>query len=157
MVQLSMVVRATEGRSAAPERWILVIDDDTEFRDALCELLLDEGLHVRTAEDPAEAIRELQSICFDAVISDLIMPGNGHLVVEYLNIHQPGTPVIVLSSHEAAWKLLSADDAEAFAFLRKPVQYDDVHDVLVRVFELQDHNQRISRFQARGPRFGRGH
>jgi len=120
------------------ERWILVIDDDGEFREALSELLRNDGLRVRTAKRAADAIRELQSTEFDAVLSDLIMPGNGHLVVEYVSRHQPGTPVIVISSHESAREILAANATTAFTCLRKPVHFDTIRDALARVFELRD-------------------
>lgn len=123
---------AMEIQPETKECWVLVIDDDDDFREALSELLRDDGLHVRAADQVVDAIRELESTEFDAVLSDLVMPGNGHLVVEYVGAHQPRTPVIVISSQESAPQILAGSTARAFACLLKPVGFEEIRHVLER-------------------------
>jgi DNA-binding NtrC family response regulator len=115
---------------------LLVIDDDDGFREALSELLRGAGYEVETADRAATAVRQLQGKKFDAVLSDLVMPGNGHLVVEYVQSHQPHTPVIVISSHESPGQVLAANGArEAVTCLRKPVHFQQIQDALDHAFE----------------------
>jgi CheY-like chemotaxis protein len=113
---------------------VLVIDDDRDFRDALSELLRLDGLQVRTADRAAAAISELKTFEFDAVLSDIVMPGNGHSVVEYVDVYQPGTPVIVISSYEAPVALLDGKTASVIACLSKPVEFGEIREALRSAF-----------------------
>lgn len=55
---------------------IMVVDDDQDFRLALCELLVDEGYLVTTAKDGEAALNHLvhQSDLPDLILMDLMMP-----------------------------------------------------------------------------------
>ena len=56
-------------------RIVLVVDDDQDIRDALCELLLDEGYRAVAAANGAEALTYLRSRELPCVILlDLMMP-----------------------------------------------------------------------------------
>jgi DNA-binding NtrC family response regulator len=118
------------GLSSPITAHLLVIDDDEEFRAALTELLREEGYEVETADRAIDAIMYLESTVFDAIVSDLIMPGNGHLVVDYVRAHQPNTPLVVISSYESAPEILAASGDEAIVCLRKPVHFDEIQHAL---------------------------
>lgn len=121
---------------------LLVIDDDETFREALSELLRYEGYEVDTADRAAVAVRHLCNTTFDAVVSDLIMPGNGRLVIDYVRSHQPETPVIVISSYETAGQALAANGAESVVCLLKPVHFDEVQKAITRALKREpDHAQ----------------
>lgn len=117
---------------------LLVIDDDEAFREALSELLRREGYEVETADHAVAAVRQLKSRRFDAVLSDLVMPGNGHLVVEYVRSHQPRTPVIVISSHASAPLVLAERGGDSVACLQKPVHFEQVQEELERALRRRD-------------------
>ncbi len=56
-------------------RTVLVVDDDADIRDAIAELLLQQGLHVRTAGGGTEALGILgEEPPPDAIVLDLMMP-----------------------------------------------------------------------------------
>src|SRR6185436_2847953 len=105
-----MTISRTKGLHEADKLagHLLVIDDDDSFREALCELLRDDGFEVDTASHATAAVQQLKTKKFDVVLSDLIMPGNGHFVVEYVRSHQPDTPVILISSHESSSQALAS-------------------------------------------------
>lgn len=54
---------------------ILVVDDDRRLRDLLSTFLRDNGFHVTSARDAADARNKLASISFDLLIVDVMMPG----------------------------------------------------------------------------------
>lgn len=110
--------------SAAP---ILVVDDDAAIRNVLQEILVDEGYHVVTAANGAEALRYLQSNRRPRLILlDLMMP-----VMDGAEFHARKNadprlrdiPVIVLSAHLRARELIADDVATV---LPKPVRYDQL-------------------------------
>jgi DNA-binding NtrC family response regulator len=117
---------------------LLVIDDDDTFRDALSELLRDDGFEVDTADHATAAVHQLESKRFDVVLSDLVMPGNGHLVVEYVRSHQPDTPVIVISSQDSPQQTLATNGWRSVPCLIKPVHFAQVLQALRRAIQKRD-------------------
>jgi PAS domain S-box-containing protein len=56
-------------------RRLLVVDDDGDVRDVLTELLRNDGHQVDTAADGVEALTRLAAGGYDAIVSDIRMPG----------------------------------------------------------------------------------
>ena len=54
-----------------------MVDDETSVVSLLREALENEGYGIETATSGAEAIRKIESLPLDAIISDLKMPGKG--------------------------------------------------------------------------------
>jgi CheY-like chemotaxis protein len=64
---------------------VLIVDDDFDVREALADLLVDEGLSVVTAADGAEAIKLLRTLHVppSIILLDLMMPVmNGYAFLE---------------------------------------------------------------------------
>ena len=53
---------------------VLIVEDETELRDSLREVMEDEGYQVLVAADGREALEHLSSMRPSVVILDLIMP-----------------------------------------------------------------------------------
>ena len=53
---------------------ILIIEDDTDFREMLSELLHRKGYEVGQASNGEEGIREALEHAYDLIITDIIMP-----------------------------------------------------------------------------------
>jgi CheY-like chemotaxis protein len=53
---------------------VLVVDDDDDVRESLCEVLADAGYDVHAAADGREALREMRSQRPCVVLLDLMMP-----------------------------------------------------------------------------------
>src|SRR5947209_4938202 len=54
---------------------LLIVDDEVELRNALCETLADEGFETRGAASGAEGLQAFSRHDFDVLLSDLMMPG----------------------------------------------------------------------------------
>jgi len=54
---------------------VLLVDDDTEVREVLRDVLLASGFRVTTARSGEAALAALQMRTFDAVVTDLWLPG----------------------------------------------------------------------------------
>jgi DNA-binding NtrC family response regulator len=121
--------------SAMSTRAVLVIDDDDSFRTALCDLLEQRGLAVRSARDADEAIRELEAARFGAVFTDIRMPGGGFAVLDEVRAKGTRVPVIFITgSSSSEWKA-RAEAEGAFAYLTKPVGKEQILAVLRLAFE----------------------
>lgn len=100
---------------------VLVVDDERDIREAVSEVLADEGYEVFGAADGAEALSKLRAHHPAVVLLDLMMPGMNGWEFRAAQQHDPevsGIPVIVVS---ALGKVAGLDAAE---FLQKPFELD---------------------------------
>ena len=73
----------------------LVIDDEPDIRDLLGITLGRMQIEVVTAGDHASALKALGGERFDLVLTDMRLPdGNGLDIVEWIQQHRPGVPVV---------------------------------------------------------------
>jgi CheY-like chemotaxis protein len=102
---------------------ILVVDDERDIRDAISELLEDEGYEVEEAGDGAEALNKAR-VCHPAVVLlDLMMPGMNGWEFRARQRGDPELkeiPVIVVSALD---KVAGVDAA---GYLQKPFDLDDL-------------------------------
>ncbi len=112
---------------------LLIVDDDDGLREALEAALTVRGWRVRTARDGQEALDVLRRSPPALVLADLEMPVmNGRQMIMAMR-DDPAlarVPVVVLSAFGFEWE---AELVGAAAFIRKPVQLDDLDAELRRV------------------------
>jgi DNA-binding response OmpR family regulator len=80
---------------------VLVVDDESDIRDAVAEVLADEGYVVHGAGDGAEALRKARAVRPSVVLLDLMMPGMNGWEFRAAQKGDPDIqhiPVIVLSA-----------------------------------------------------------
>ena len=78
---------------------ILVVDDDPRLRDLLRRYLGENGFHVLVGENGTAMNRLLTREHFDAIILDLMMPGeDGLTLLKQLRAKKDMTPVIMLTA-----------------------------------------------------------
>lgn len=85
--------------SAVPK--VLLVEDQFELRDLLCDVLQDMGMDVRTADDGQAAMRILETWSCDVLFSDIHMPGpvDGIGLAAHLLAARPLARVILASGH----------------------------------------------------------
>ncbi len=109
---------------------ILVVEDNIEVGRFCTQILEDLGhspVWARNAEAALAAIEERAS-CFDAVFSDVVMPGMGGLeLARRLRDSHPDLTVVLTSGYS---HVLAQDDAHGFEVLRKPYSADELARVL---------------------------
>jgi len=77
---------------------ILVVDDEQHVRELLCEILEGEGAEVTTAGNGAEALARFEPGRFDAVLTDLGMPGmNGWELLRRVSERDRQVPLAVIT------------------------------------------------------------
>ncbi len=100
---------------------VLVVDDERDIREAVAEVLKDEGFEVLDANDGAEALRQLRAHHPSVVLLDLMMPGMNGWEFCAARKREPdlsSIPVIVISA------LGRVSGVDAQAFLQKPFELD---------------------------------
>ena len=110
---------------------VLLVDDETEFVDALKERLEMRDLTVYTANDGAHALALVKEHNVDAVILDLNMPGmDGIETLKEMRAYDDGLQIVVLTGYGAISTSVEAVRAGARDFLEKPVGIDKLTKVI---------------------------
>jgi len=120
----------------ASRRDVLIVDDEDASREALSELLRSEGYAPSTARDGAAALDRLQSFPFPLLISELETPRLGALdLLHAIEQRHLPTALVVLTRHASIESAVSAIRHGAHDYLTKPVDPQQLLQVVPRAFE----------------------
>ena len=123
---------------------ILVVDDDR----ALCELLEEDlsrrGHQVSTALKVVDAREFLHQQEFDAVLTDLNMPGiSGIDLCAELHDNRPDLPVVIMTAFGSLETAIAALRAGAYDFVTKPVDLDLLSIALGRALQHRHLQEKV--------------
>ncbi len=114
----------------APSR-VLLVDDEREFAQTLSERLSmrEMGTHaVYSGESALEMVREDEP---EVMVLDLKMPGiDGIEVLRRVKKERPDVEVVILTGHGSEKDRETCMELGAFAYLQKPVDIDELSEVL---------------------------
>lgn len=117
---------------------VLIVDDERVIREVLADFLSLEGFWVRTAEDGAAAISELDARPYDLVISDLKMPNvSGLELLEHISKHHPNTVTIIMTAFGTVETAIDAMKRGAYDYVLKPFRVQEVMLLVHRALEKQ--------------------
>jgi DNA-binding response OmpR family regulator len=107
---------------------ILVVEDDKESRDLLCEVLSGSDYAVDAVENVTDARRELgANDDYRIVIADLRMPdGTGLELLRDIGRRDSKPGVILISSFMSGLERKAALELGASALLEKPFRFSDL-------------------------------
>ena len=116
---------------AAQNARVLIVDDNLNALRALEYVLDREGFQVDCAVSGQIALERLRKAHYDAVVSDLKMPGmTGLELVDRIHGAHPAVPVLILTAHGSIDTAVTAVRRGAVDFLEKPFQTAGVADKL---------------------------
>ena len=111
---------------------ILIVDDEPNISYALAMVLEDEGHHVQTARNGAEALAMLERDPVDLILSDVMMPiVDGHKLVEELRMRGNHTPIMLMSAATHAVRVIPG-----IPFLAKPFDIDELLAMVERALAI---------------------
>jgi len=120
---------------AGEAKRILIVDDDSEIRDILCEFLGRE--HFCVASDSAhQALTLLKVQPFDVIISDITMSQmTGLEMLPHIAAVAPEAVVVMISGQRTIDFAIDAMRAGAFDYITKPFELSEVNAVIERALE----------------------
>lgn len=126
---------------------ILIVDDEKGQREILKTIIQGEGYEVMTASNEREALKAIGEGVFDAIMTDLKMPGGDgtHLLTSILK-ERPNTSVVIMTAHGTIDSAVEAMKLGAFDYLTKPLERDELLVVLNKAVEktkLLNENTRL--------------
>jgi two-component system response regulator AtoC len=114
---------------------ILIVDDDDAIRETLYDLLSDR-YECQTAGMAEEALQYLAVQTYDAVLTDIAMPGlTGLELLLRVQQENSGTPVILISGKGTEQDGDALITMGAFAYVTKPFSLDQIELIVERAVE----------------------
>ena len=129
---------------------ILVVDDEPLICTILDEGLSREGFECRTAGGGEEALRILEHEPFDALISDLRMPGmSGLQLLEAVRPKYPRLSFLVATAEDSVHVGVTAMKRGAADYLLKPLHLDAVTIAVERALEKKRLELEVEAYRGR--------
>jgi DNA-binding NtrC family response regulator len=117
---------------------ILVVEDDRAQREALQEILQQEGYDLETVPDGETGLKRLQEQGYDLVLTDMSLPGVGGLdILKFLVHHHPHCHCIIVTGYATVKNSVDAMRLGAYDYLPKPVDPQELRLVVQRALEHQ--------------------
>ncbi|OQY44754.1 MAG: response regulator [Desulfobacteraceae bacterium 4572_87] len=117
---------------------VLLIDDEETLVEYLSKRLLREGYIVRATFSGEEAIEVANNDDFDVAVVDLKMPGmDGVETQKRLKKIQPFLQSIVLTGHGTIDTALESGKEDAFKYLLKPIEYDNLLESINEAYDYK--------------------
>ncbi len=134
---------------------ILVVDDERDIRELVCDILQDEGFSTRMAGNSDECMAQLQQelpalIILDIWLKDSHMDGID--ILKTVKRDMPEVPVVIISGHGNIEIAVAAIKQGAYDFIEKPFNIDQLLVVIRRAMEtskLRRENLALKRGETR--------
>ena len=134
--------------NAAPQRRMLIVDDEENVTNALRRSLRREGYDIQVATRPADALALLRQAPVDLVLSDHLMPEmTGLEFLKLVRDRHPDCVRLMLTGHADMQTAIDAiNHGEIYRFLTKPWDDTEIKVTLHLAFEqldLERENRRL--------------
>ncbi|MGC1455546.1 MAG: sigma-54 dependent transcriptional regulator [Nitrospirota bacterium] len=117
---------------------ILLIDDDDSLRRVMEFSLTEAGRRVRAAASGEDGLRLFEQETFDAVITDITMPGmSGMEVLAKVRQRDADIPVIIITAYGTIESAVKAMKQGAFDYITKPVSRDELRLTLEKAIRMR--------------------
>lgn len=123
---------------------ILIVDDDTALLQALPQaiFLRMQDVQVETCDSALEALEQIKQNEYDAIVSDIKMPGmDGLALLGKIQELCPRTPTLLITGHGDHNLAIQALRGGAYDFIQKPIERDYFIAALHRA--IQTHQLRL--------------
>ena len=124
--------RSVEWMDDPPEPAVLVVDDSSDMRELLVQMLSSFGYRATAVADGLEAKVYLHEHRPSLVVSDLRMPVcNGWDLLTYCHAHFPDLPILLMSGDSLGTK--PEIEAWAAGYLTKPIDFGSFREHVTRL------------------------
>lgn len=123
---------------------VLIVEDDTALRDALCATVKLAGFGVEAAGNAVQAMQMIEISDYSLVVSDVQMTGmSGHALLQKLKSTVPELPVVLMTAYGTIEKAVDAMRAGAADYLVKPFEAEVLVDMLRRYVPHGDDDPQV--------------
>lgn len=129
---------------------ILIVDDDAALLQALPQVvdLRMKNVQVETTDSAQHALERIKEYDFDAVISDIKMPGmDGIELLSHVRELRPDTPVLLITGHGDHGLAIKAIRGGAYDYILKPIDRDAFVNALQRAIQTRQLRRKVTEQQ----------
>lgn len=120
----------------------LIVDDEPDIRELLEITLIRMGIDTQSAETVTQAKELLAEMPFQLALTDMNLPdGNGIDLVGHIQELYPQTPVAMITAYGSVETAINALKAGAFDFISKPVDLNQLRDIVSSALKLSAKEQ----------------
>lgn len=113
---------------------ILVVEDDPDLREALCDTLRISAYRVLEVADAKKALEVLSLQRVGLIISDVQMPGmDGHELLKIVKRRHPDIPIVLITAYGTVPKAVDAIQAGAADYIIKPFEAEVLLEMVDRL------------------------
>ncbi|MEM6892579.1 MAG: sigma-54 dependent transcriptional regulator [Bacteroidota bacterium] len=110
---------------------ILIVEDDSAFRQMLSRFLTKNGFEVSQAHDIKEARNQIDEQSFEIVLSDVRLPeGNGQDLLKTISSDLAATKIILMTGYGEVKSAVEAMKKGAFDYVTKPFTPEQILQVI---------------------------
>ncbi len=115
----------------SPRGSVLVVDDQRQVRQSMSDVLQQSGYRVECCAGAIEALRRLDDVTYDCILTDLKMPGlSGVEFIVQLEQRRCESPVVMITAHATVTSAVEAMRHGAFDYIEKPFQADRLEQLV---------------------------
>ena len=117
---------------------ILIIDDNTDIRNIINDLILDAGYKTRLAANYSQALNEIDKKLPDVAIIDVKLDkgdNDGLELLSHIKNKDKNIPVIIITGHANVEMAIKALKSGAFEFIEKPFNQERLMNFVNRAVE----------------------
>ena len=126
---------------------ILIVEDDSFFREVFTDLLKEDGYSVEVAVSGEEALEMIASREYQLVVTDLVMRDvSGLDILSAVKRMDPAVDVIMVTGHANVETAIFALKNGATDYLVKPINHDEFRHIVAQCMDqrrLLDENQEL--------------
>ncbi len=117
---------------------ILVVDDEKDARETICEFLKREGYGPIGAKDSKEALRKIKKEIPDLALIDLKIPGmDGLRLIRHIKRFNPDIQIVIITGYPSLESAREAMREEVYDYIPKPFGTDELKLTVKRSLEKQ--------------------
>ena len=125
---------------------VLIVDDDVALLEALPEALRlrMDGVIVDTCDSGSAALDRIAATDYDAIISDIKMPGiDGLALLAKIRVLRPDTPTLLITGHGEHDLAVQALRGGAYDFIKKPIDREYFVASLSRAVQMRQLTRQV--------------
>ncbi len=118
-------------------RTLLIVDDEPDILEILKFEVESWGIRAKSASHIVMAQKLLETEHFTAVLSDISMPGGTGLdLLRRVRAQGNNIPFLILTAFDSRDLILQALKLDAFDFLQKPFEKDQLKESVLKVIDI---------------------
>ena len=129
---------------------ILIIDDNTDIRNIINDLIVDAGYKTRLAANYNQALKEIDKKLPDVAIIDVKLDkgdNDGLELLSHIKKKDKNIPVIIITGHANVEMAIKALKSGAFEFIEKPFNQERLMNFVNRAVENLDLKKKNKEFE----------